>query len=270
MNSVARHFVVIACPPAPAGRLRHPAGQPAAQGSGREHRVHVPDAAEALQEPGKPRHPRLFRRRHPRGRVLLRGSGVPAAHRGHDTEGQGPPARRRRRHHRRVGRQLHGAGLRPLRRQAVRRLRAALPQARRSGRAHRPRPQSGQLGQAVVDGLGPFRTGGRVLRRDPVQRRDLRRPRPRRRSVHHGVDHRHLAPAAGWSSTRTSSMCCARISMPCGCPARPPRRRRCRSCSPPSRSTTTAAPATSPPALGPAVHRAPRIRRGPPRARYAS
>ena len=71
------------------------------------------------------------------------------------------PARFHRRHHRRVRRQLHGAGLRPLRRQAVRRLRAALPEAQRAGRAHRPRLQSALLGRPLVGGLGPFRAGGR-------------------------------------------------------------------------------------------------------------
>ena len=50
---------------------------------------------------------------------------------------QGPPARCSRHHHRRVRRKFHGAGLRPVRRQAVRRLRATLPQAQRPGRNRR-------------------------------------------------------------------------------------------------------------------------------------
>ena len=233
-------------------------------------RVYIPDAAEALQEPGKPRHPRLFRRRHPRRRVLLWGSGVPAAHRGHDPEGQGPPARRRRRDHRRVGRQLHGAGLRPLWRQALRRLRAALPQARRSGRTPRPRTQPGQLGQPGVDGLGPFRTGGPVLRRDPVQRCDLRRPRPRRWSVHHGVDHRHLERRPGRLQPEhlqlavRGSQC--HTSFPCRCSifcragrAVPGHDQQLRRHLQLHRS-----------ALGPAVHPIPRIRHGRRRARSAS
>ncbi len=33
-----------------------------------------------------------------------------------------------------------------------------------------------QLGKPVVDGLGSLRTGGAAVRRDSVQRRDLRRP----------------------------------------------------------------------------------------------
>ena len=94
--------------------------------------------------------------------------------------------------HRRVGRQLHRAGLWPLWRQAVRRLRAAIPQARRAGRAPRSIGRSVQLGETVVDGLGPFRIGGRLLRRDPVQQRDVRRPQSRRRPVHHRVGDRHL------------------------------------------------------------------------------
>ncbi len=136
--------------------------------------------------------------------------------------GQGPPARRRRCHHRRVGRQLHRIGLRSLRRQAVRRLRAALPQAQRPGRAPRPHHQSGLLGRPVVDGLGSLRTGGPALRRDPVQRCDLRRPRPRRRSVHHGVGHRHLdwrpggLPAEHIQRTVLGSQCRAAVPRRCG------------------------------------------------------
>ena len=121
----------------------------------------------------------------------------------------GPLARRRRHDHRRIRRELHRARLRPVRRQAVRRLRAAFPQARRARENSCPRAQSGQLGQTVVDGVGSFRTGGRFVRRDPVQRCDLRRPRSRRRPVHRGVGHRHLERRPDASSTRTSSMCCA-------------------------------------------------------------
>ncbi len=65
------------------------------------------------------------------------------------TEGQqGSHARRSRHHHRRVGRQLHCAGLRSLRRQALRRLRAALPEAQCAGRDHLAHLQSGQLDEA--------------------------------------------------------------------------------------------------------------------------
>ena len=183
---------------------------------------------------------------------------------------QGPPARRRRCHHRRVGRQLHRAGLRPLRRQAVRRLRAALPQARRPGRAHRPCPQSGQLGQPVVDGLGPFRTGGRVVRRDPVQRRDLRRPRSRRRPVHHGVGDRHLDRRPGDLQPERIQ----RAVLGSQCRAAVPRRRRIvgrsRRALPRHDQQLRRHLQLRPFRPGSSCLPSPRIRRGPRRARYAS
>ena len=40
--------------------------------------------------------------------------------------------------------------------------------------------------------LGPFRIGGPVVRRNPLRRRHLRRPRPRQRPDDPGVGHRHL------------------------------------------------------------------------------
>ena len=46
------------------------------------------------------------------------------------------------------------------------------------------------LGRPVFDRLGPFRTGGPAVRRDPVQRRDLRRSQSRHRPLHHRVGHR--------------------------------------------------------------------------------
>ena len=71
------------------------------------------------------------------------------------TEGQqGPPARRSRRHHRRVRRELHRAGVRPVRREAVRRVRAALPEARCAGRDHRRALQPGLLGRSSVRRAG--------------------------------------------------------------------------------------------------------------------
>ena len=48
-----------------------------------------------------------------------------------------------------------------VRRQALRRLRATVPEAQRPGRAHRPRVESALLGRPVVGGLGPFRAGRR-------------------------------------------------------------------------------------------------------------
>ena len=93
---------------------------------------------------------------------------------------------------RRVGWQLHRAGLRPLRRQAVRHLRDQLPETRRPGRVDPARPESRQLGRPFVRQLGPFRTGGAVLRRNSLPRRDLRRPRSRRRPPDSRERHRHL------------------------------------------------------------------------------
>ena len=150
------------------------------------------------------------------------------------TQGQqGPPARRRRHDHRRVGRQLHRAGLWPLRRQAVRRLRAALPQARRPGRAHRPRHQSGATGASCRR-----RAGAAPNWRPSSTTRSCSTARPSATStaatVRSSWRRRPTSrPAAGCPSTRTSGTCCARISMPCDCPAPPPRRRPFPSCSPP-------------------------------------
>ena len=77
-------------------------------------------------------------------------------------------------------------------RQAVRRLRATLPEAQHPGRACRPCPQPAQLGTSVVDGLGPFRVGGPIVRRGLVQWCDLRRPRSRQWPAHPGLGNRHL------------------------------------------------------------------------------
>ena len=65
---------------------------------------------------------------------------------------QASSARRRRHDHRRVGRQLHRAGLRPVRRQAVRRLRAALSQARRAGRTGLTGPEPRTIGATYIGG----------------------------------------------------------------------------------------------------------------------
>ena len=135
-----------------------------------------------LQGQGQPGHPRLLGRRHACCGLFLRGPGVPPQDRGCRAEGQqGPLARRSQHDHRRVGRQFHRAGLWPVRRQAVCRLRATLPEARCAGRDRRPRLQPDILGRSMVDGLGPFRIGGPAVRRNPVQRRDVRRSQPRRR-----------------------------------------------------------------------------------------
>ena len=48
------------------------------------------------------------------------------------------------------------------------------------------------LAEAVIDQLGSLRTGGRAIRRDPVQRRHVRRSRPWRRPAYPGLGDRHL------------------------------------------------------------------------------
>ena len=63
---------------------------------------------------------------------------------------------------------------RALRRAAVRRVRAALPEARRPGRARPTCAQSVQLVEVHRGHRRPVRTRRRLLRRDPVRRRDLR------------------------------------------------------------------------------------------------
>ena len=154
--------------------------------------LRFPDAAEVPAEPGEPGHPGLLWRGHACGRLLLRRARVPAAHRGgRPQRRQDAPDRWCGHHHRRVGRQLHRAGLRPAWREAVHRLRAALPEARRARRDHRPQLQPGLLGRPAVHRLGPIGAGGAVVRRDSLRRRDLRRPEPQARPLHHGVGHRH-------------------------------------------------------------------------------
>ncbi len=192
MSRFPSWFVVVAL--MMLGGLRQPAGQPADHADRPAHRLPLRDAPGREQEQqGESGHPRVFGRRHARGRVLLRRPRVPAAHRGRGAERrQGSPARFHRCHHRRFGRQLHGAGLRPVRRQAVRRLRAALPEAQRAGRDHRPRLQPALLGRPVVGGLGPVRAGVAAVRRNPVQRRHVRRSQSRQGADDPGVGHRHL------------------------------------------------------------------------------
>ncbi len=85
----------------------------------------------------------------------------------------GPAARPGRRHHRDLRRQLHGARVRAVRREALRRVREALSQAQRPGPARQRRAQPAELGRAVIDRLGTLRARGEPLRRDPVQRRDV-------------------------------------------------------------------------------------------------
>ncbi len=108
-------------------------------------------------------------------------------------------------HHRRVRRKFHRACLRPLRRKTVRRVRAAVPEAQCAGRDHRAHVQPRELGQPGMDRLGTLRTGVAVVRRNPVQRRDVRRPEPGQRADDPGVGHRHLDRLPICLSIRTSS-----------------------------------------------------------------
>ena len=78
-----------------------------------------------------------------------------AAHEDRQLPGQERSAAGRgRHHHRRLRRQLHGAGVRAVRREAVRRLRDPVPEAQRPGRDRRAHAQSGQLGRLSSTGWG--------------------------------------------------------------------------------------------------------------------
>ena len=110
-----------------------------------------------------------------RRRVLVRRPRVAAANRGDRARWPtGTAARLGRRGHRRFRRQLHRAGVWTVRRPPVRRIRAALPQARCSRRAHRPGVESAELGAAELAVLRPLRARRGSLRRDPVRRCDFR------------------------------------------------------------------------------------------------
>ena len=122
-----------------------------------------------------------------------------------------PPADRRgRSHHRRVGGELHGARVRALRRAAVLRVRAAVPQARRAGRPGLARPEPVQLVEVHRRQRRALGARRGVLRRDPVRRRDLRRPARQAGAGRDRHRDRHLDRARGSRSTRRTSTCCAR------------------------------------------------------------
>ena len=143
---------------------------------------------------------------------------------------EGSSARRSRRDHRGLRRQLHGAGLRSLRRQAVRRVRAALPEARRAGRDHLAPFNPGYWPNLSSTGWGRSELAAQLY--DEVLFNgatfgDLDRGNGPMILV---VGDRHLRPARGSPSPRASSTSCARISRRCRCHALRRRRRRCRSC----------------------------------------
>ena len=142
-----------------------------------------------------PRHAvraRVLRGRHARRRAVLWRAGGAAAHRIRHRWEASPADRRGGHHHRRIGRQLHRPGLCAARRPAVRRVRRALPQARRAGRPRPARAQSVQLVEVHRRNRRPLRARRRLLRRDPVRRRDLRRPAFEAGTGRRRQRHRHL------------------------------------------------------------------------------
>jgi len=177
--------------------MRVPAGQPAARARRCQLRIPRRDPAAAADRRFDGDRPCVFRGRHPRRGVFLRRAGGAQPDRDRHTRRAVPPHRPGRRDHRRVRRKLHRACLRPVRQQALRRLRAPVPEARRAGRSRRARALAARLAGARLRRVRALRARRAALRRDPVRRRDVRRPRPEGRTVHPGHGHRHfdrLAP----------------------------------------------------------------------------
>jgi hypothetical protein len=175
--------------------LRDATGEPAARARGQGQRLPLrgPPGARGKTGQGNPRRARVLRRRHARGLVLVRCARVLAEHGDHRRRGKHDPSpRQRRSDYRCLGRQLHGARVRVVRRASVRRLRVTLSQTRRPGRAHGPHSQPAQLAEDLVERRGAIGARIRALRRDPLQRRHVRRSRPRQRADDPGVGHRSL------------------------------------------------------------------------------
>ena len=93
----------------------------------------------------------------------------------------------------------------------------AFPEARRPGRARcRASPRRGNWTALWSDGLGPLGDGGAALRRDPVRRRDVRRPRAAARTA----DHRHRRPTSppgsrlGFTQTDFDLLCSDLYAVP--------------------------------------------------------
>ena len=103
----------------------------------------------------------------------------------------GPPARCSRHHHRRIGRQLHRAGLRPLRRQAVRRYEQRFLKRDVQGEIVSRTFSPANWGK-LTGGPGVAPSSRPSSTTSPVQQRDLRRSQPRQGPVDHGVGHGHL------------------------------------------------------------------------------
>ncbi len=102
------------------GGLRGSPGQSADRGISPGRRLYA-CVAPAIRRESEPRHPGLLGRRHPRRRVFIRRPRSAPPHRNRRTHRQeGTLPRRGQYHHRGLGGQLHRAGLRPVRRQALR------------------------------------------------------------------------------------------------------------------------------------------------------
>ena len=188
----------------------------------------------------------------------------PAAHGDRWAQGRaGAPARRSGPHHRRVGWELHRAGVRPVRRQAVRHLRDQLPEAQRPGRVDRACHEPWQLGSVGVGGLGPLRTGRAAVRRNPLSWRHIRRSRSWQRTVHLRDGHGHFDGRAHWLQSARFRLSLLWTSMRCRFPALRRHRRPCRSRFRPLRSTTMAAAASSWGQRGSRSSKIPRPRRVP-------
>ena len=172
----------------------------------------------------------VLRRRHAGRGVLVRRAGGAASHRDRGRR-PAPPADRRSRHdHRRVGGELHRARVRALRRAAVRRVRGAVPQARRGGRAARARPEPVQLVEVHRRQRRALGARRRVLRRDPVRRRDVRRPARQAEAGRDRDRHRHLDRIAPRVLPERLRPALLRPEQGSACRARRPRRPRSRSC----------------------------------------
>ena len=143
-----------------------------------------------------------------RGVLVWRAGGAPS-YRDRGRRPASPVDRRGRHHHRRVGRKLHGTRVRPLRRSVVLRVRGAVPQARRGGRAACAHPQPAQLAEIRRGQRRTFGARRGVLRRNPVRECNLWRPTQQERASRNCDRDRPIDRIASRVS-RTTSTCSAR------------------------------------------------------------